>query len=355
MNVVFLGPSLPRERARELAPPGTHFLPPAGQGDIASLCRVKPPKMIGLVDGLFRKSLSVWHKEILFALAQGVRVLGASSMGALRAVECESWGAEPIGRVAEWIKAGRASDPDVAVAHAGAEHEFRSLSLPIVNVMATLDACPHIGPERCAEIVAVARGIFYAERHWPALAKKARCSLLERKAITAYQVDRKAIDAEELLSAMHEPAVPRERRAAENIFRGYGAVLQANDVRIPCSDRKIRRAFEIARANLWCIDQAANRQLAVECARMLGLEETARAEVAEMMGNAGYVRELRAKFDLLPSELERFLTDERLLAHGRAWAQGRDFSFGNAPRILNYLRAAAIYPQMKIRDLSTLP
>ncbi|RUX68847.1 hypothetical protein EN904_03020 [Mesorhizobium sp. M7A.F.Ca.CA.001.07.2.1] len=55
-------------------------------------------KVIGLIDGLFESGPAVWHKEILFALDAGCRLLGAASMGALRAAECWQFGMIGIGK-----------------------------------------------------------------------------------------------------------------------------------------------------------------------------------------------------------------------------------------------------------------
>ena len=59
----------------------------AVQGDIANAVHAGATA-IGLVDGSFELTASVWHKEILYAISNGVTMLGASSMGALRASEC---------------------------------------------------------------------------------------------------------------------------------------------------------------------------------------------------------------------------------------------------------------------------
>jgi hypothetical protein len=83
--VVFLGPSLPLEDARKIL--DAIYLPPAKQADLISAAINHEPDAIALIDGTFHQSLSVWHKEILFALQRGIRVFGASSMGALRAAE----------------------------------------------------------------------------------------------------------------------------------------------------------------------------------------------------------------------------------------------------------------------------
>src|SRR5688572_16513266 len=88
---VFVGPSLDRETAaREL---DAEFLPPVKRGDIRSLLlRNERPEAIGIVDGKFLQSLSISPKEILEAIDEGLRVFGSSSMGALRAAECNTYG-----------------------------------------------------------------------------------------------------------------------------------------------------------------------------------------------------------------------------------------------------------------------
>ncbi len=52
-----------------------------------------------LIDGYFHQVPSVQHKEILYALHQGLAVFGCSSMGALRAAELADFGMVGIGRV----------------------------------------------------------------------------------------------------------------------------------------------------------------------------------------------------------------------------------------------------------------
>ena len=89
--VVFLGPTLGHDDARALLP-NARFLPPARQGDVYRAVRAHDPKKIGLVDGVFLNVPAVWHREILWALEQGVEVFGAASMGALRAAELDDFG-----------------------------------------------------------------------------------------------------------------------------------------------------------------------------------------------------------------------------------------------------------------------
>ena len=61
-------------------------LPPVAQGDVLRAL-AHQPRLIGIIDGYFDTVPAVWHKEILYAMERGVHVFGASSIGALRAVE----------------------------------------------------------------------------------------------------------------------------------------------------------------------------------------------------------------------------------------------------------------------------
>src|SRR5262245_47568616 len=126
---VFLGPTLPLEQARAIL--DATYLPPVAMGGVYALME-RRPKVIAIIDGVFQRVPAVWDKEILFALTQGVRVLGSSSMGALRAAELHAYGMEGVGQVFESYRTGSIEDDDeVAVAHASAEHGYRALSTPM--------------------------------------------------------------------------------------------------------------------------------------------------------------------------------------------------------------------------------
>ena len=116
--VVFLGPSLPPGEARRTLP--ARYLPPARCGDVLRIRRLKP-RAIALIDGLFETTAAVWHKEILLALEDGIAVLGASSMGALRAAELEPYGMTGVGAIFEAFRDGvYTDDDDVALLHGSA-------------------------------------------------------------------------------------------------------------------------------------------------------------------------------------------------------------------------------------------
>ena len=133
---VFLGPTLPLAEARAVL--DATYLPPVSQGDVyrASLER---PSAIGIIDGYFERVPAVWHKEILWAMSQGIHVFGAASTGALRAAELAPYGMVGVGAIFEAFRTGVLEDDDeVAVVHGAEDTGYRSLSEAMVNVRATL-------------------------------------------------------------------------------------------------------------------------------------------------------------------------------------------------------------------------
>jgi hypothetical protein len=139
-QVVFLGPSLSADKARAIHP-DVVILPPAAMGDVMGILTTMRPHAIGIVDGSFRHTMAVFHKEILYAMEQGTWLLGASSMGALRAAECHRYGMIGVGEIYEAFADGSLVDDDeVAVIHAEEAHGFAPLSTAMVTIRATLDA-----------------------------------------------------------------------------------------------------------------------------------------------------------------------------------------------------------------------
>jgi hypothetical protein len=75
---VFIGPTLAAGDARALCP-DVVCLPPVRQGDVYRVAAGLRPDAIGIVDGYFSHVPSVWHKEILCAMTEGIRVYGSAS------------------------------------------------------------------------------------------------------------------------------------------------------------------------------------------------------------------------------------------------------------------------------------
>jgi hypothetical protein len=148
-TIVFLGPTLPVDEARSLL--DAEYLPPARMGDVYRLLSHRVRRIV-LIDGVFHGVPSVWHRELLDAIVEGVDVIGASSMGALRAAELAPLGMRGIGEVFAWYRDGVIDgDDEVALVHGEAELAFRPLSTPLVNLRATLRALEDDGGINAAE------------------------------------------------------------------------------------------------------------------------------------------------------------------------------------------------------------
>ena len=74
------------------------YRPPAKRGDILAAV-ADGADIIGLIDGVFHQDCAVAHREILAAVKKGIKVVGASSMGALRAAEMDTLGMTGVGKI----------------------------------------------------------------------------------------------------------------------------------------------------------------------------------------------------------------------------------------------------------------
>jgi hypothetical protein len=204
MKVLFVGPSL---YASTWDTSFCHRRGPASQGDLARAV-LDGATMIGLVDGYFGWRGAVWHKEILFALSRGVRVLGAASMGALRAAECARFGMEPIGNIADrFISGDLDDDAAVALTHASAEDNYRPLTEPLVDVLYRVEGLTVAGllsHEEGEQIRNAAGAMFFQDRTIAAMLEGALGAQRAREVHPHYRASKslKQSDAEALLLAL---------------------------------------------------------------------------------------------------------------------------------------------------------
>jgi hypothetical protein len=163
---------------------------------------------IGLVDGYFARVPAVWHKEILWAMSQGIHVFGAASMGALRAAELAAFGMEGVGAIFEQYRSGALIDDDeVAIVHAGADRGYQPLSEAMVNVRATLAAAERAGVIADGRSLAAALAALpYPERSFSAPELDAAEMAALRRWLPTGRVDQKREDALAMLRVMAERA-----------------------------------------------------------------------------------------------------------------------------------------------------
>jgi len=170
--IVFLGPSLEQETAASILP--AEYRPPAKRGDLLRAVE-DGATIIGLIDGVFHQESAVAHREILAAIRKGVRVVGASSMGALRAAEMDTLGMTGIGEVYRMYKTGElVSDDEVALVFD--PETGLSLSEPLVNIRFTLRDAERqgiISTRDHAALLAAAQSVFYPQRTYAKVAAAA--------------------------------------------------------------------------------------------------------------------------------------------------------------------------------------
>ena len=207
MKVIFAGPTLYGANLPSNA--DYQLRPPARQGDLHKAIQ-DGATVIGLIDGVYEYVPAIWHKEILFGLAQGVHVFGAASMGALRAAECAAYGMVGIGEIFEGYVSGvLEDDSDVAQSHGPAEVGFLPLSEPLVNVRATIARClqlSHITAAEHNQLLAAAKAIFFKDRTYrhlvsSSISDKVRASEV-LAALRANTINQKLRDAQLLIDVV---------------------------------------------------------------------------------------------------------------------------------------------------------
>jgi len=221
---IFSGPTLRSLEIGQLLPKAS-VAGPIALGDVLAALD-DGIERIAIVDGFFDQQQPVWHKEILFALHAGVQVLGAASMGALRAVELEPFGMRGIGKIFELYRDGWLErDDEVTVVHAPASEGYRALSDALVNMRFTFRKAARAAvisdefAEHCGEL---SEQLFYAERTYQTVLRAAardaaRGAEVERLRTwlseESNRVDQKRADALELVQVLAGPPLPGARRA----------------------------------------------------------------------------------------------------------------------------------------------
>ena len=168
-----------------------------------------------LIDGAFESNAAVFHNEILWALSRGIHVVGAASMGALRAAELAPLGMVGIGKVFEGYQQGALERDDaVAVVYGPQELGYPLLNVALVDIWATLDLALEIGllsRNEHALLRKGAAGIFYKLLTFETLINTCiQYGLPEERARVLHQslpsrrVSQKSEDAVQALTAIAE-------------------------------------------------------------------------------------------------------------------------------------------------------
>jgi hypothetical protein len=367
MNVfVFSGPTLPREDVLQAI--DAVCLPPIAQGDMYRAA-LRRPDAIGIIDGYFESVPAVWHKEILWAMAQGIHVFGSASMGALRAAELEPYGMVGVGAIFEAFRDGTLEDDDeVAIGHGPTEESYQFSSLPMVNVRATLARAQSEGvatPEFRNAFLRAAKGIFYAHRSWPRLLDLApgeRVPAAEvdrfRRWLPAGAVNQKREDALAMLHAIRaflgtNPGPKKVSFAFEETLHWAEFVRCCGEVPPPEADHAV---LEELRRDQCALERAETAALGWSLASAAARREGVQVEAADVLAQS---REFCSRNGIAGSDevatwLERNHATradlERCLRSAALAFRARELS-GAALRqyLLEYLRWSGEYERLLAR------
>ena len=143
----------------------------------------------------------------------GVTVVGASSMGALRAAGFDGFGMVGVGEVYRRFRSGEPSPTTRSRSSTTPSREY-ALSEPLVNIRATLEAAVadgEIAPADADAVLAAAQALYFPERTWPAILRRAAVAEAVREALARRPpVDLKRADA---IAALGTPGNSRPSNA----------------------------------------------------------------------------------------------------------------------------------------------
>ncbi len=177
-TVVFAGPSAPPEAIRT-ALPGAFLAPPIQRGDLYKY-RLLNFSVFVIIDGVFTNALAVSPREVVDTLRDGAAIIGASSMGALRAADCAPAGTLGYGRIYRLFRRRALSSEDEVAVATFPEPPFAPISLALVDIRFALrTACRNalLSPEQAGRLIKVAVAMRYPDRTWKRIAKGANLTL----------------------------------------------------------------------------------------------------------------------------------------------------------------------------------
>ncbi len=206
--IIYTGLSLSFDEAREIL--DSHddikviYKRPIKRGDLGQDIK-ENPDIIGIIDGVFHQNSAVGHREILNVMKKGVKVFGASSMGALRASELDSLGMEGIGYCYNEYASGNVdSDDDVAVMLDS--ESLEALSIPLISMNYVFKNAVNEGiitQDEKDELSKISKETFYPKRTYAeTLSKSSLDSAKKDKLIDFIRTSKniKEEDARELIT-----------------------------------------------------------------------------------------------------------------------------------------------------------
>jgi hypothetical protein len=375
--LIFAGPTIGPAEIREIL--DARCLPPVLQGDVHRAVARYRPRAIGIVDGYFQHAPSVWHKEILWAMTEGVHVFGSASIGALRAAELAPYGMHGVGMIFEAYRRGVLEpfeeafedDDEVAVIHGPAEIGYVALCEAMVSIRCTLLRAERegvIGRATTRSLAATAKGLFYQDRTYDALLGLAAGQPVPAAELAAFRrwlpagrIDQKRDDARAMLleirelidaapgpmrvafrlesTTMWERAVAADSLTPDEVQEDIEDLIDEARLESAGSFRELRRAALMR----WLATAEADRR------RISVTREQLRRQLNDLRREIGLAR--RAEIDrwLADNDLEAADMDRLIEDEARLTALERQLWPTIEPHLLDHLRIRDDYARIAAR------
>lgn len=181
---------------------------PVKRGDLKEALK-ENPDIIAIIDGVFHQNSAVGHREILEVINKGIKVYGASSMGALRASELDLLGMTGVGYCYEEYASGRVvSDDDVAVMLD--RDTLEALSTPLISMDYVFKKAVQeniISQSEKDELIKITKNTYYPKRSYSKTLNESGLDDATKNALADFirtSGDIKKEDAVELLEKIKE-------------------------------------------------------------------------------------------------------------------------------------------------------
>jgi hypothetical protein len=179
--LVYVGPTITARQVVAILP-SAQIRPPISRGDLYR-DRALGYSAFVVIDGLFHQHEAIALREIVDVLRDGAWVVGASSMGALRAAECWPAGMQGIGSIYRLFRRGSlGSDDEVAVSFNPDDPQQSSVAL--INVRHAVSRATRSGRIDALigkRLVAAAVDTYYPDRYWGDLLHRAGVDDADRR------------------------------------------------------------------------------------------------------------------------------------------------------------------------------
>lgn len=133
--IVFVGPSVNGEIDKiKNDYPEIIFYPPLKHAELLSIIEIEKPTIVGIVDDYTGFGESSWHSEILYTLKKGIKIFGAASQGAIKALELDNMGMIGIGKIYQYYKNKSIISHDEVLCVFNNE-TFKKITIPYINFL----------------------------------------------------------------------------------------------------------------------------------------------------------------------------------------------------------------------------